>query len=211
MSKNRAPRHGSMAAAVDAGRGLTSPRGHRAVRAHLVACARCRGNVSRWKRFAQVSRRLREAEPPPQVVDHAKGLVLDPSGVTPLTRVVKSALGYERLWLPPAAAGAHGAPSGQAAYEAEEFSVDLRVSRERSRVVILGQITNVRRPAKRLGEVRVTLLAGDRVVVRALANDRGEFEVAHGEHGEPGRMWIEVAPQEGRLIRIPVRPRQIAS
>ena len=69
----------------------------------------------------------------------------------------------------------------------------------------------MRRPAKRFGKVRVTLLAGDRVVVRAFANDRGEFQVEHGVHGEHERMWIEVAPQEGRLIRIPVRPRQMAS
>jgi hypothetical protein len=40
-------------------------------------------------------------------------------------------------------------------------------------VVIIGQITNFRRPAKHIGNVRVTLLDGDRVVVRAFANDRG--------------------------------------
>jgi hypothetical protein len=78
-------------------------------------------------------------------------------------------------------------------------------------VVIIGQITNVRRPAKHIGNVRVTLLAGDRVVVRAFANDRGGFQVEHGDPGEHDGMWIEVAPQEGRVIRIPVRPRQMAS
>jgi hypothetical protein len=166
--------------------------------------------VNRWKSFALVTRRLREAEPPRDVVDHAKGLARGPLGVTPLTRV-KPTLGYERLWPPPAAAGVRGAPSDQAVCGAGEFSVDLRVSRERSRMVIIGRITNVRRPGRRFGEVRVTLLAGDRVLVRAFANDRGEFQVEHGEHGGPDRMWIEVAPQQGRLIRIPVRPRQMAS
>lgn len=210
MSKERGSRHGSTAAVIDAGRGLPSPRGRTAARAHLASCGRCRDNVNLWKTFALVTRRLREAEPPPEAVDQAKGLALGPAGVTPLTRV-KTALGYERLWLPPAAAGARGAPSDQAMYEAEEYSVDLRVSRESSRVIIVGQITNVRRPAKRFREVRVTLLAGERVVVRVFASDRGEFQFEHGDHGEHDRMWIEVAPQEGRLIRIPVRPRQIAS
>lgn len=207
MSRDRASRHGSAAAVIDAGRGLASPRGGTAARLHLASCGRCRQNVNLWKSFALVTRRLREAEPPPEAVNQAKGLALGPAGVTPLTRV-KTALGYERLWLPPAAAGARGAPSDQAVYEAEEYSVDLRVSRESSRVVIVGQITNVRRPTKHFGEVRVTLIAGERVVVRAFATHRGEFRVEHGEHD---RMWIEVAPQEGRLIRIPVRPRQIAS
>ncbi|HET6899870.1 MAG TPA: hypothetical protein VFK70_16050 [Vicinamibacteria bacterium] len=207
MSRLRASRHGSTSSAIDAGRGLTSPRGGTAARLHLASCGRCRENVNLWKSFALVTRRLREAEPPPEAVDQAKGLALGPAGVTPLTRV-KTALGYERLWLPPAAAGARGAPSDQAVYEAEEYSVDLRVSRESSRVVIVGQITNVRRPTKHFGEVRVTLIVGEQVVVRAFATHRGEFRVEHGEHD---RMWIEVAPQEGRLIRIPVRPRQIAS
>ena len=74
--------------------------------------------------------------------------------------------------------------------------------------MIIGQITNVRRPTRRFSQVPVTLLAEDKVVVRAFSNERGEF---HVEHREQDRMWIEVAPQEGRLIRIPVRPTEMAS
>lgn len=207
MSKDRISRHGTADAAVDAGRGLSSPRGSAAAGAHLTSCARCRENLNLWKSFAVVTQRLREAEPPEDAVGKVKALALGPSRVTPLTRM-KTALSYESLWVPPAAAGARGAVSDQVVYQAEEFSVDLRVSRERARVVIVGQITNVRRPTKRFPQVPVTLLAEDEVVVRALSNERGEF---HVEHREQERMWIEVAPQEGRLIRIPVRPRQMAS
>ena len=207
MSKDRISRHGTADAAVDAGRGLSSPRGSTAARAHFASCARCRENVNFWKSFAVVTQRLREAEPPEDAVGKVKALAHGPSRVTPLTRM-KTALSYESLWVPPAAAGARGAVSDQVVYQAEEFSVDLRVSRERARVVIVGQITNVRRPTKRFPQVPVTLLAEDKVVVRALSNERGEF---HVEHREQERMWIEVAPQEGRLIRIPVRPRQMAS
>ena len=207
MSKARNLRHGTAETAVDAGRGVTSPRSGTASRAHVASCARCRENVNLWKSFAAVTRRLREAEPPADVVGRAKALALAPSGVTDLTRM-KSALRYESLWVPPAAAGARGAPSDQAVYRAEEFTVDLRVSREREGVIIVGQITDVRRPARRFPQVTVTLLAEDKVVVRVVSNDRGEF---HFEHGEHERMWIEVVPQEGRLIRIPVRPRGMAS
>jgi hypothetical protein len=206
MSKARNLRHGTAETAVDAGRGVTSPRSSTAARAHVASCARCRENVNLWKSFAVVTRRLREAEPPQDAVGKVKALALGPSRVTPLTRM-KTALSYESLWVPPAA-GARGAVSDQVVYQAEEFSVDLRVSRERARVVIVGQITNVRRPTKRFAQVPVTLLAEDRVVMRAFSNERGEF---HVEHREQERMWIEVAPQEGRLIRIPVRPRQMAS
>ena len=75
-------------------------------------------------------------------------------------------------------------------------------------MIIVGQITDIRRPAKRFSRVRVCLLADDRVVVRAFSNDRGEFQIEYREH-DP--MWIEVVPLEGRLIRIPVRPKQMAS
>jgi hypothetical protein len=207
MSKDRISRHGTAAAAVDAGRGLTAARGSTAARAHFASCPVCRVNVNLWKSFAAVTQRLREAEPPEGAVGKAKALALGPARVTALTGM-KTALRYESLWVPPAAAGARGASSDQAVYRAEDFSVDLRVSRERARVVIVGQITNVRRPAERFPQVLVTLLAEDKVVVRAFSNDRGEF---HFEHREHERMWIEVAPQEGRLIRIPVRPKQMGS
>ena len=207
MSKARNLRHGTAETAVDAGRGVTSPRSSTAARAHVASCARCRENVNLWKSFAAVTERLREAEPPADAVDKARALARGPARVTLLTRM-KTALRYESLWVPPAAAGARGAVSDHAVYQAEEFSVDLRVSRERARVVIVGQITNVRRPTRRFSQVPVTLLAEDKVVVRAFSNERGEFHVEHREHD---RMWIEVAPQEGRLIRIPVRPTEMAS
>jgi hypothetical protein len=206
MSRDATSRHGTAEAAVDTGRGLIS-RGGPAARAHFASCTRCRENVNLWKSFAVVTQRLREAEPPEAAVGDAKALALGPSRVTALTNM-KNALRYERLWVPPAAAGARSAPSDLAVYQAEDFSVDLRVSRERARVVIVGQITNVRRPTRRLAPVLVMLLAEDRVVMRAFSNDRGEFQVEHSEHD---RMWIEVVPQEGRLIRIPVRPKQMAS
>jgi len=97
----------------------------------------------------------------------------------------------------------------QVVYQAEEFAVELRVSRERSReMVIVGQVTDVEQPTRRLADVPVTLLVGDRVAVRARSNARGEF---HLEHDERDRMRIEVAPVEGRIIRIPLRPKQRTS
>jgi hypothetical protein len=207
MSRDRVVRHGRAGAAVDASRGLLGRRGRPAVPAHFASCAQCRQSVRLWKSFAGITQRLREAEPPEHAVGKAKALALGPPRVTNLTQVKKGPR-YESLWVPPAAAGARGDAPDQVVYQAEEFAVDLRVSREKSHVTILGQITNVRRPARRLAHVRVALLSGDRVVVRALSNERGEF---HVEHREDDRMWIEVVPAEGRLIRIPVRPTQMAS
>jgi hypothetical protein len=206
MSKDRVSRHGTADMILDASRGLLRLAEDPGLREHLAWCTRCRQKVSVWKTFAGVTPRLREAEPPEEAVVQAKALAVGPPRVTELTRM-NAASRYDRMWVPPAAS-ARGAPSDQAIYQADEFAVDLRVSRERAHVAIVGQITNVRRPARRLAHVRVTLLAGDRVVERAFSNDRGEFHVEHREHD---RMWIEVVPQEGRLIRIPLRPKQMAS
>src|SRR4029078_6861587 len=62
MSKARNLRNGTAETAVDAGRGVTSPRSGTASRAHVASCARCRENVNLWKSFAVVTERLRERD-----------------------------------------------------------------------------------------------------------------------------------------------------
>lgn len=206
MSKGQGSEHGPAEAVFDESRGVLSPTGKHGMGEHVASCAHCRDNINVWKSFTGVTRRLREAEPPEEVVAKAKALVIRRSRVTRLTRL-NAALQYDNLCVP-LAAGLRGASPDQTVYRAEEFAVELRVSRERSHVVIVGQVTNVRRPGQRLAHVQVELVAGDRVVVRTSSNGLGEF---HLEHRERDQMWIEVMPQEGRFIRIPLRPTQMAS
>lgn len=200
MSKWQVSRHATDVV-LDEGRGVRSATADGGRRAHVAGCAVCRAKVNVWKSFAGLAERLRAVEPPADVVERAKALASRMPRVTPRTRL-NTTLGYDSVWIP-LAAGIRGASPDQTVYQAEEFSVDLRVSRERAHVVILGQVTNVQQPARRLAHVQVELRAGDRVVVRTLSNNLGEF---HLEHRERDRMSIEVMPQEGRFIRIPLRP-----
>jgi hypothetical protein len=175
-------------------------------RQHLDSCRGCREKFNIWKSFNAFAHRLREVEPSEKIVSRARALARGRASVTALTRL-KAALRYDSAFIPlPAGVRGPSIPD-QVVYQAEEFAVELRVSRERSRaVVVVGQITNVEQPAKRLADIPVTLLVGDRVAVRARSNARGEF---HLEHDEQDRMRIEVAPEEGLSIRIPLRrPKQ---
>jgi hypothetical protein len=203
MPKEPFSRHLPIGPVLDASRGVISLT-ERGARQHLDSCTGCLEKVNIWKSFSAVAHRLREVDPPEEVVGRAKALAQRRPRVTALTRL-KAALRYDGAFFP-LPAGARGASMpDQVVYQAEEFAVELRVSRERSReMVIVGQITNVEQPTRRLADVPVTLLVGDRVVVRARSNARGEF---HLEHDERDRMQIEVAPEEGRIVRIPLRPK----
>jgi hypothetical protein len=208
MPKEPVSRHLPIGPVLDASRGVISLTDESGARQHLDSCAACREKVDIWKSFSAVAHHLREVDPSEEVVGRAKALAQRRPRVTALTRL-KAALRYDNAFFP-LPAGARGASMpDQVVYQAEEFAVELRVSRERSReMVIVGQITNVEQPTRRLADVPVTLLVGDRVVVRARSNARGEF---HLEHDERDRMRIEVAPEEGRIVRIPLRPKQRTS
>jgi hypothetical protein len=202
MAKEPASRHLSDRAVLDAGRGVISRTDEKAARTHTDACPACLEKVNTWKGFAAILSRLPAVEPPEQIVGPVKALMSKQPRVTVLTRL-KAALHYDNASIP-LPAGVRGASTpDQVVYQAEEFAVELRVSREHSRaMVIVGQVTNVEPPAKGVADVPVTLRAGNRVAIRARSNARGEF---HLEHDEQDRMWIEVVPQEGRMIRIPLR------
>jgi hypothetical protein len=204
MTKKPVWRHLPIGETLDVSRGVIAITDESGARNHLDSCTRCREKVDTWKSFTAIAQRLREVDPPEEIVDRAKALGQGRPRVTALTRL-KAALSYDSAFVP-LPAGVRGASMpDQVVYQAEEFAVELRVSRERSReMVIVGQITNVEQPTRRLADVPVTLLAGDRVVVRARSNARGEF---HLEHDERDRMRIEVAPEEGRIVRIPLRPK----
>jgi hypothetical protein len=186
---------------LDASRGVISPTDEKWVQMHTDTCSACRDKINSWKGFADILGRLPEADPPEDIVGQVKALAPKHPRVTVLTRL-KAALHYDSALIP-LPAGVRGASTpDQVVYQAEEFAVELRVARERSRqLVIVGQISNAAQP-EGIADVPVTLRAGNRVAIRARSNARGEF---HLEHDERDRMWIEVAPEEGRMIRIPLR------
>jgi hypothetical protein len=161
--------------------------------------------------FAALAGRWDGNEPPADAVRRAKALA-EPRSPAPAGRWITAVLQrFEAIG--PLPAGARGGlPSDsdtyQVVYHAEEFSVDLRVSRtlRQRRVIIVGQIKNLRQPSQRLGSIPVLLTSRTRAAARTFSNDWGEFSF---EHEDENHLWLEVAPEPGRSIRIPIKPRSV--
>lgn len=202
-------RHLSRGEAIDTGRGLTSTLDDGSSRAHLVACEECLDQVRSWASLTALARRWRETTPPEAAIRRARALA---SRSAPATAPValKVVLQFFSGGAP-LPVGTRGLPPGdqdtyQVVYHAEEFSIDLRVSRTRSRrrVIVVGQIRYLEQPAQRLGSIPVLLTSQNRVTFRTFSNEWGEFSF---EHEDQDRLWIELAPEPGRCIRLPLKPR----
>jgi hypothetical protein len=210
MAHGTPSRHLSRGAVLDAGRGLLSAVDD-AMRDHLLECERCQVDVRTWTSLSTLAGRWDEHEPPIAAVRRAKALA--PAAMPePRRRWVTAVLQHlETADLLPA--GARGGLTGdldayQVVYHAEEFSIDLRVSRTplRRRLIVVGQIKNIGQPSQRLGSIPVLLTSRSRVAVRTLSNEWGEFSF---EHEDQDHLWLEVAPEPGRAIRIPIKPRSV--
>jgi hypothetical protein len=207
-------RHLSRAAVLDVGRGIPPvPALDGTIRTHLEGCERCRLDVRAWKSLTDFARRWDEIQPPESAVRRARALVASPSPA-PKTVSLRIVLQHfdAGVVLP---AGARGGLLGdhdtyQVVYHAEEFSVDLRVSRTLSRrkVIVVGQIKHLAQPAQRLGSIPVLLTSKNRMAVRTLTNEWGEFSF---EHEDQDQLWLEMAPEPGRSIRIPIKARPLAA
>jgi hypothetical protein len=209
MLKATGSRHLSRSEVIDAGRGLTPVFDDGTPRAHLVSCERCLDEVRTWASFTALARRWRETAPPEAAILRAKALASTSVPTTPRVQL-KAVLQYfsANALLP---AGTRGLPPGdqdtyQVVYHAEEFSIDLRVSRTRSRrrVIVVGQIKHFGEPAHRMGSIPVLLTSRNRVAFRTLSNEWGEFSF---EHEDQDQLWLELAPEPGRCIRLPIKPR----
>jgi hypothetical protein len=71
--------------------------------------------------------------------------------------------------------------SRQTVFEAGDYSVNLRIGRERDATVVLlvGQIINRRDPDRRMGAIPVVLMSGKDVLGRAISNRFGEFQMEY--------------------------------
>jgi hypothetical protein len=205
MSKRAGSRHLPAGVIVDAGRGVMPHTTDDAVRTHLEGCGRCRAKVNRWKGFSGMVDRWAAGDPPSAAVGRVLALVPSRPRVSRLTRL-SAVLQYQGTGIP-LPAGVRGVSlTDQVVYHAEDYAVELRVTRTRSqrRVILVGQVTSHRQPYTRLGNVAVDLVTGNQIAVRTRSNAWGEFYI---EHADVGPMWLELAPEPGRSIRIPVRPR----
>jgi hypothetical protein len=98
------------------------------------------------------------------------------------------------LDLQPAGARALRGAGRQLLFEAGDFSIDLRVDRERDsmQMTLVGQIANQKGSESRIDNLPVLLLSGEKIVTQTTSNEFGEF-------------FLEYVPRRNMRISVPVQ------
>ena len=190
---------------VDYTRGLSRDQERTAMEGHLSSgCTKCRRTAELLGKLAAAALAEAEYQPPPSVLRRAKAIFPRPGGSesaeTPARILAR--LIYDSFRDPlPAGMRAGDRPS-QALFEAEDYSLDLHLSRERvdrergePRMVLVGQIADRKKPGKRMADLPVLLVSGRRVAARGVSNEMGEFH-------------LEYDPRQRLRLRIPVAGRK---
>lgn len=202
MGKSLTGRHVSAGVAIDVARGVTEVTSDPKLAGHLSACDPCRAKINTWKAFSDLAAKDSHHAPAETALARVYRLAEQRRPVSTLT-VIKAALGYDS-GTAAALAGVRGqyVPQ-QVAYEGEGIAVELRVSEEAARqLVIVGQIHVAGEPKRHLADLPVILVEGNEVKVRALSNTWGEF---HLEHPRRDSLRLEVGVPGGRIVRIALR------
>lgn len=106
------------------------------------------------------------------------------------------------LDLQPAGARSSRAAGRQMLYEAGDFSLDLRVDRERDsmQVTLVGQIASQKDAKSQLANLPVELVSGKKIIAQTTSNEFGEFSL---EYVPRRNMWLSV-PMTSAGIRLEV-------
>ena len=193
---------------VDYARGVGTAAESTAMQAHLSSgCEACGRQGALWERLAATARAEAEYEPPPDAVRLARAIFARraPERARNPVRIL-ARLVYDSFRDPlPAGLRAADRPS-QARFEADLYSLDLHLNRERvdreigaGRMVLVGQIAYGDRPGKGLADQPVLLMSGNRVVARGVSNDRGEFQL---EYDPRARLRLRIPVEAGKRIEI---------
>ena len=92
----------------------------------------------------------------------------------------------------------------QGLYRAGECSLDLRIEPElkSSRAAVIGQVTNHVCPSQGMGDLAVSLQAGDRIVAQTVSNRFGEFQM---EYEQRAQLQLVIRLQDANVIQVPLK------
>lgn len=148
-----------------------------------VGCARCERRVDILTRLNVAARNEKTIEVPDHLVRSALALFASQSSHYEERRSSVLARMVFDSFMQPLAAGFRGQQrvSRQVLYQAEGYSLDLRIEQERdsSQLLVVGQVFDRARPHAPIGHVPVLLLSGPRLVLRVDSNDFGEFQLQY--------------------------------
>src|SRR6266849_2128347 len=169
-------------------------------------CKRCTNTVSLWQRVRQSAASEANYQPPEHAVRVAKATLAGAN----LAGQRKGARSRIKVlfdsFLQPVFEGARsaGAVTRQMLYRADPFQIDVQVEAKPggNRIVVTGQLLDLRRPEISAQDTRILLSNMRGNVVHAAANQFGEFS---GEVENSGDLQLTFAINGGKPIVISLR------
>lgn len=148
-----------------------------------TGCARCEKRVDGLARLSAVARNEKTIEVPDYLVRSAQALFASQSSHFGERRSSVLARLVFDSFMQPLAAGVRGQQrvSRQVLYQADGYSLDLRIEQERdsSQLLVVGQVFDRSKPHAPIAKVPVLLLSGSRLLLRVDSNDFGEFQLQY--------------------------------
>ena len=191
-------------------RGLVEGSARVAMERHLASgCRKCRHTADLLHKAAVAAHRDSKVQVLEYAVRSARAIFILqlPEKVRLLCRAPARFL-YDSFREPlPAGVRTQQRLSRQALYQAGDYSLNLRLENESgtSRVTLVGQIQNRKRPSKWLGGVPILLVSGKQVLAQAASNSLGEFQMEY-EPSKHLRLYVPVRRPANALTCRPASP-----
>jgi len=200
--------HFSAAGWFDFARGTLSPEERVPMQRHLDEdCGRCFKVLNMWQTVLDTVRPEPAYSPSASAVRCVKAAFVSETRWRWLPQMARMARLVFDTSHHAAAAVRNSVPcSRQFLYKAEPFVIDLRVELEpsQSRVLLIGQVLNSRRPDMKTEDVDVLLLSGERLVAKTSTNPAGEFEFEFEfDDGKGLQLFINIRGQRAIGIVLP--------
>jgi hypothetical protein len=165
-------------------RGLANPELRELMDAHRAAgCIRCDKRIDTLARLSVVAHNEKTIDVPDYLVRSALALFASQSSNFGARRASILASMVFDSFMQPLAAGVRSQQrvSRQVLYQADGYSLDLRIEQERdgSQLFVVGQVFDRSRPQTPIANVPVLLLSGPRLLQRVDSNDFGEFHLQY--------------------------------
>ncbi len=177
-------------------RGLVEDSARVAMERHLASgCRKCRHTADLLHKAAVAAHRDSKVQVLEYAVRSARAIFILqlPEKVRLLCRAPARFL-YDSFREPlPAGVRTQQRLSRQALYQAGDYSLNLRLENESgtSRVTLVGQIQNRKRPSNWLGGVPILLVSGKQILAQAVSNSLGEFQMEY-EPSKHLRLYVPV-------------------
>lgn len=148
-----------------------------------TGCGRCEKRIEALARLNLAARNEKTIEVPDHLVRSALALFASQSSHVGERRASVLARLIFDSFMQPLAAGVRSEQrlSRQVLYQADGYSLDLRIEQERdsSQLLVVGQVFDRSKPKTPMAHVPVLLLSGPRLLLRVDSNDFGEFQLQY--------------------------------